>query len=351
MTNNQSFYQQLINVLQRESVVMATIVKVIGSAPREVGAKMAVCGDGNIIGTIGGGAGEGEVIERSLKVLETGEKQLIEIDLTGTSGEDVRGICGGKVKIWLEKWSEWEIALVEQILESFRLGQTVKLITPFTKYTRPYLIGDLDFSRERDFFSELESLPHLQFIETIQPSPTLLIVGGGHVGVALAKVASLAGFQIAVQDDRAEFVTSQRFPQALHLFQSINTALDTLAQSQLYVALVTRGYPQDLEAMQTLLQRPVVYQYIGAIGSQKRIRTLYQVLQQQGIPLERLQDIYAPIGLDIGALTPEEIAVSICGELIKVRRGGTGKSLSQRLQNLSARSRIHLEELAYAPLP
>jgi xanthine dehydrogenase accessory factor len=107
---------------------------------------------------------------------------------------------------------------------------------------------------------------------------------------------------------------------------------------------------QDLEALQAILQRPCAYQYIGAIGSQKRIRMIYQALQQQGLYLDKLPNFYAPIGLDIGALTPEEIAVSICGELIKVRRGGTGLSLCDRVQH-SKSSKVHIGELLYAKLP
>ena len=142
MTNNQHFYQQLKSILEREPVVIATIVKVLGSAPREVGAKMAICQDGSIIGTIGGGAGEGKVIKQALKVFETGKKQLVEIDLTGTPGKDIQGVCGGKVQVWLEKWSgEKALTLVEQILELFKTGQSGTLVTSFIKNTQPYLMG------------------------------------------------------------------------------------------------------------------------------------------------------------------------------------------------------------------
>lgn len=324
--SDRTFYQQLKRKIESEAVVLATIVKVNGSTPREVGAKMAVCADGSIIGTIGGGAGEGKIIQQALAVLKTGEKQLVEIDLTGTPGKDIQGVCGGKVQIWLEKWSGVKaIALVEQILELFKTGQSAKLITLFTDEAEPYLIGDRKYGRTavRPYTSD-------QFIETIQPEPLLLIIGGGHVAVALAQIASFAGFQIVVQDDRPEFITPQRFPQATFLFGSINKTLDTLAaHSQIYIALVARGYSQDLEALQAILQRPLDYQYIGAIGSQKRIRMIREALQRREIPSQRLQNFYAPIGLDIGALTPKEIAVSICGELIKVRRGGTGLSLCE----------------------
>lgn len=339
--SDRTFYERLKDRLERESVVVATITEVIGSAPREVGAKMAVCQDGSIIGTIGGGAGEGKVIERALTVFKTGNKQFVEIDLTGTLGKDIQGVCGGKVRVWLEKWTKRAIVLVEAILELFETGQSAKLITPFNQNIRPYLIGTQNFSRERDFWQEIASLPTRQFVETILPSPILLIIGGGHVAVSLAQIAHLAGFAIALQDDRPQFVTEPRFPQAILRSRSITEILAKIGnQAQLYVALVTRGYQQDIEALQVLLQSPLAYQYIGAIGSQKRIHLIHRELQRQEIPIARLPNFYAPIGLDIGALTPEEIAISICGELIKVRRGGTGLSLCERMQNSQMRS-IH----------
>lgn len=326
MTSSQHFYQQLKKALAQESVVVATVVKITGSAPREVGAKMAVRPDGSIIGTVGGGAGEAKVIEQSLTIA-AGEKRLVEIDLTGAPNRDVQGVCGGKVQLWLERWSGREaIALIDQILELFNSGKSGTLVTPFErdrtaspqKNHHPYLTNEHS-STDPDLDA---------FIEIIQPSPVLLIVGGGHIAVSLAQMASLSGFQIAVQDDRPEFVTAQRFPQALLLSQSTAEALDRLAaHAQLYIALVTRGYSQDIEALQTILHRPLAYQYIGAIGSQKRIRLIRQKLEQQGLSVEKLTAFHAPIGLDIGALTPPEIAVSICAELIKIRRGGTGLSL------------------------
>ena len=334
MTNDRAFYQQLKDKLEQEPVVLATIVKITGSAPRELGAKMVICQDKSIIGTIGGGAGEGKVIEQALSVLETGNKQLVEIDLTGASGRDIQGVCGGKVQVWLEWMGEGAIALIEQILNLLAAGKVGKLVTPLLADQQPYLIEDSD-----------RTLPPDYLVEIIQPPPLLLIIGGGHVAVALAKVVSLVGFQVAVHDDRPEFVTSQRFPNALLFCGPITEALDRLTGSQIYIALVTRGYQQDLIAMQTILERPLAYKYIGAIGSQKRIRMICQALQQRGIPVERLNQFYAPIGLDIGALTPAEIAVSISAELIKVRRGGTGLSLSERMEtqpHAKVAQRVHL---------
>jgi xanthine dehydrogenase accessory factor len=346
MTSLRNFYQQLRSILETEAVVVATIIKVIGSAPREVGAKMAICADGSIIGTIGGGAGEGKVIQEALQVFKTDSKQLVEIDLTGTPGKDIQGICGGKVQLWLEIWKgKNALALVEQILNLFQTGQSGKLVTPLITNANPYLNVENSSLENR----RLAKCPYT-FIETIQPAPILLIIGGGHVALALAVIAHFSGFQIAVQDDRPEFITPQRFPQATFLFSSIDRALNTLAtHSQIYIALVTRGYPQDIAALQAILQRPLAYQYLGAIGSQKRIRMIHRELEQQGISIAKLSNFYAPIGLDIGALTPEEIAISICGELIKVRRGGTGLSLCDRVQH-SKLAKVHIGELLYAKL-
>ncbi|MBE9042952.1 XdhC family protein [Pleurocapsales cyanobacterium LEGE 10410] len=340
--NDRTFYQQLKCYLKSNPVVLATIVEVVGSAPREVAAKMAVFQDKTTIGTIGGGAGEGKVIQQASIVLKTGKKQLIEIDLTGAPGKDIQGVCGGKVRVWLERWSgEGAIALVEQILELLKIGQSANLVVPFAENAQPYLTCEpLPHSEYRRFAKNSS-----QFIETIQAPPTLLIIGGGHVAVALSQIASFAGFQIAVQDDRPEFITPQRFPQAMFLFDSLDETLDSLAtHSQIYLALVTRGYAQDLAALQAILQSSLTYQYLGAIGSQKRIKMIRQALQQQGLSLE-LSNFYAPIGLDIGALTPEEIAVSICGELIKVRRGGTGLSLCERMQHSQTPLKIHLPKI------
>ncbi len=348
MTSPQTFYQQLRSVLNQQPAVVATIVKVIGSAPRETGAKMAVYGDGQILGTIGGGAGEGKVIAQALEILKekdnlSANNQLVEIDLTGVSNRETQGICGGKVQVWLEIWlGERAIAQIEQILDVFASGKSRVLVTPLVRDRSSYLANEQALDQHS---SLLANQAADKFIETVQPLPTLLIIGGGHVAVALTQIASFSGFQIAVQDDRPDFLTLERFPQASVFSHSIGEVLAHFSAHQLYVALVARGYPQDIEALKALLQRSLAYQYVGAIGSQKRIRMIHQAMRQQEIFLENLPNFYAPIGLDIGALTPEEIAISICAELIKVRRGGTGRSLCERIQPSSTGSKVHTKKV------
>lgn len=324
-------YQQLAQALTQGAAVLATVIRVKGSVPREVGAKMVICANGQTMNTIGGGAGEAKVIRQAMQVLQTGEKQRIEIDLTGAPQRETEGICGGQMQIWLERWQgEVAIGRVNQILAALKVGQPVTLVTPFTADQSPYLIAESRL--------EPDAIPDA-FVEVLQPPPTLLIVGAGHVGEQLAKIAHLSGFQIVIQDDRPDWASVERYPQAsLVSHDAIANLLDQLAhQSQLYAALVTRGYRYDLEALAALLQRQPPCRYLGMIGSEKRVRQIYQAMQQQGITADKLRTVYAPIGLDIGALTPAEIAVSICAELIQVRRGGSGRSLSERLRASSFR--------------
>jgi xanthine dehydrogenase accessory factor len=320
------FYRQLVQALKQAPVVLATVVRVRGSVPREVGAKMGIAGNGWVFNTIGGGAGEAKVIQQAQVVLETGEKQMVEIDLTGTMAagqRQVEGICGGKMQVWLERWQgEGAIALVQHIQALLQAGQSVTLVTPFAAERPPNLLSG--------------TAPALEdaFVETLEPPPVLLIVGAGHCGIQLTKVAHLVGFEVMVQDDRPEWANPQHYPQASQIFT--DTIAATVAQlashTQLYAALVTRGYKQDLAALEALLRRDIPCQYIGMIGSEKRVRQVYQEIEKLGISGSQLRSIYAPIGLDIGALTPEEIAVSISAELILVRRGGTGRSLSEPLR-------------------
>ncbi|XHX78312.1 MAG: XdhC family protein [Stenomitos frigidus ULC029] len=337
-----SFYQQLVIALRQGAVVLAMVIEVKGSVPREVGAMMLLCSDGSTIGTIGGGAGEARVIEQARQVLATGNKQPIDIDLSGNLNQVKQGICGGMMQVWLERWQgERAIALTNDIITFLQTGQSGSLVIPFAPDRSPHLAAPRSLhclssltpaSLEEPMTATLDSPA---FILPLHPSPTLLVVGAGHVAIPLAQMAHLLDFRVVVQDDRPEFAHAQRFPDATVLAQPIDQAIDGLHAAQLYVALVTRGYQHDLAALRVLLPRSPVY--IGMMGSQKRVKTVVQALQQECIPgltpalmTAQLEHLYAPIGLDLGALTPAEIAVSICAELISVYRGGSGQALSTR---------------------
>ncbi|MBW4482198.1 MAG: XdhC family protein [Tildeniella torsiva UHER 1998/13D] len=317
-------FQQLAQALDVGPAVLATVTSIQGSVPREVGARLVVDANGQTFNTIGGGAGEAKVLRHAQEVLQTGEKQFVEIDLSGAPQRQTQGICGGHMRVWLERWQgEAAKSLVDVILQRLQQGQAVTLVTPLDGASDPYLTENA-----------VEIDAAIAFVQTLQPPPTLLIIGAGHVGIQLAKVAHLIGFQIVVQDDRREWANADHYPQASQILTApVDKAIASLTHHQnLYAALVTRSYTYDLAALQHLLQRSIPCQYIGMIGSEKRVRQVYGAIAQAGIPREKLATIHGPIGLDIGALTPEEIAVSIGAELIMVRRGGTGRSLSERLR-------------------
>ncbi|MEM9817038.1 MAG: XdhC family protein [Cyanobacteria bacterium P01_D01_bin.6] len=314
-----ALYQKLAEKLRSQPVVIATVIETKGSVPREVGAKMLIGADW-IFDTIGGGAGEAKMIAQGRSLLETGQKQRAHIDLTGEVNALKEGICGGQMSLWLERWSGPEaLNLAESIVLALQKGQSLQLITPFSTEETPIMGPAVRVAVNRQ-------LTPTALIECLTPPPLLLIVGAGHVGEALAKVAHLAGFQIAIQDERSQFANPDLYPQASFIFTA---AIDQILQQvnqypALYVALVTRGYPFDLAALASILEQNIACRYIGMIGSQKRVQIVLRSLREQGISDAQLDSLHAPIGLQIGALTPGEIAVSICAELIQVRREAEG---------------------------
>lgn len=302
-------FRRLSEILQiGEAAVLATIVETKGSTPREIGAKMIVRRNGEIFGTIGGGAGEAKIIVAAQAVFRTGEKQLIEIDLTTAEAE---GVCGGTMRIWLELWrGEKALFFVNQILQNLENQIPVCLVTPLAQDAAPHYLAENEIGAKN------------AFVETLEPAPLVLIIGAGHVGIELAKLAAAVGFEIAVQDERADWANSKNFPSAkLILNEPVATAINRLrSRKRLFVALLTRGYAYDLSALEAILRESVDCVYLGMIGSRRRVQTVFREMRKRGFSEDELKYIRAPIGLEIGALTPAEIAVSITAELISERR-------------------------------
>jgi xanthine dehydrogenase accessory factor len=309
-----NFYQQLTEVLKQTPVVLATVSSVQGSVPREVGAKMFIYGEGRTFGTIGGGAGEAKVCQQALEVLQTGKKQFVEIDLSGSPNRQTQGVCGGMMLVWLELWlGSDRLNLVNQIIDILTSGGCGALVTPFDVVEKPHLQT-----------IDVPTFPLLKnnaLVEPLITPPTLLIIGAGHIAVSLAQIGKIIGFQVIVQDERPDFANRERFPEASVLLAEPIAIIQEILNKRpnLYVTLVTRGYQQDLDALRLLWYRKL--QYVGMVGSKKRVQTVYKMLQDEGYSPGFIKQIHAPVGLNIGALTPEEIAVSICAELIQVRRG------------------------------
>ena len=236
---------------------LCTVVRTSGSVPRHAGTKMLVGADGAMLaGTVGGGEMESRVIEQAKRALSDGKARLQSYQLANPQAGDP-GVCGGEVEV---------------------------------------------------------------FIEPLLTSPTLVIFGAGHVGRALTHLAKWSGFHVIVADDRAELCNPTACPGAdEYLPGPMRETLGKLSLNpQTYVAMVTRGYPLDVEMLPLLLQTPT--RYIGVIGSQRRWLTAAKALREQGIGEADLARIHAPIGLEISAETPEEIAISIMAEIIQARR-------------------------------
>lgn len=333
------FYRRLAEALRIErAVIVATVIEAKGSAPRETGAKMFICADGRICDTIGGGAGEAKVIRRAKEILRNDSErivenssakhvvenesttQLVEIDLSGAPHRATEGICGGRMKVWLERWEGARaISLVEEILSRLESGRDCVLATPLNASDPPYLLPDGEPAPTTNVF-----------VDRLRTPPVLLIVGAGHVGIELARAAERIEFQVVLQDDRSELQNHSRLPDGIKFLAE--PFAETIArfsnQQQLYVALLSRAYHLDLEALRLILKRELLCKYVGMIGSERRVRQVFQTLADEGFSAADLSSIHAPIGLKIGALTPAEIAVSIAAELISIRRGDATKILS-----------------------
>lgn len=256
---NEDVLAELVRALQRgESAALVTIVSAQGSTPQRTGAKMLVFADGRTLGTIGGGCYESDALWKAIEALRTRTPRLVRYDLTDDFAEESGLICGGQMQV---------------------------------------------------------------YIEPIEPAPDLYIVGAGHVAQHLAASARPVGFRTHVVDDREKFANRDRFPDADDIVvDAIPEWLGrTVFAPNAYVVIVTRGHRYDLDALRVLAVRDL--RYLGLIGSRAKVARIYDALVAERMPLERLLCVHAPIGLDIGAVTPEEIAISILAELVAVRRG------------------------------
>jgi xanthine dehydrogenase accessory factor len=256
---NQEVFAALGEALARaEDVALITIVATNGSTPQRVGAKMLVYADGRTVGTVGGGCYENDAFWKARESLKTRKAQRVKYELDDDFAQENGLVCGGQMEV---------------------------------------------------------------FIEPIEPAPSVYVIGAGHVGYYLARFAHEAGFLVHVVDDRDAFANRERFPTATEVVVEDVPAWLTAATlpASSYVVVVTRGHRHDLDAMRAVVGRDL--RYVGLIGSRAKVARVYEALVEEGVDPVRFASIHAPIGLDLGAVTPQEIAVSILAELIAVRRG------------------------------
>ncbi len=250
-------YEAIASLRRRgEKAVLATIVSTRGSAPRKEGAKMLVQTNGKIVGTVGGGSLEHQIYKEALKLIEGSESHLAHFELTNEDASKEGMLCGGIVDV---------------------------------------------------------------FIEPIKPLPMLLIFGGGHISFSLARIGKMVDFRVVVIDDRPEFANAERFPEADEtIAEDMTSVMQRLdINSSSYIVIVTRGHQNDTQVLEWAVATPAAY--VGMIGSKRKIQTIFSYLKTKGITQEQLDRVHSPIGLPIGAETPEEIAVSIMAEIIQVR--------------------------------
>ena len=246
-----------------EAAVLVTVIRVQGSVPRHTGSKMIVYPDGRCEGTIGGGQFEDEVAKAALEALADRQPRRLTYEFRDPEQGDV-GVCGGEMEV---------------------------------------------------------------FVEPLQVGKTILIVGAGHVGKAVAHLAGWLGFRVVVSDDREEFASSDNIPNAdgyIHgPMSEIPEHVDITPNT--YIVLTTRGVTIDVEGLPALLDTGAAY--LGIIGSRRRWETTYQALLANGVKEESLARVHSPTGLELNAETPEEIAVSIMAEIIMLLRSGSGESM------------------------
>lgn len=249
-----------------------TVIRAQGSTPQRAGAKMLVFADGRTIGTIGGGCYENDAIGKARLALDDGRSQVVHYELNDDFAQENGLICGGRMDV---------------------------------------------------------------HVDPLLPAPHLYIVGAGHVGHQLGKMAADAGFHLHVVDDREKFANAERFPAADVIVEPIPEWLHRAEiPAGAFVVVLTRGHQHDLEAMRSLAGRDL--RYLGLIGSRAKVARIYDLLLGEGLPVESLARVHAPIGFDIGAVTPGEIAVSILAELIAVRRGADTAGRSMKRLQLAA---------------
>ncbi len=334
--------------------MVATIIATDGSTPAPALSKMVVT-KGNWIGTVGGGCMEADVVEAA-RSMETEKKAGI-LKFTLNEDDMIHGlICGGSLHVLIEPVTQKDIFFYNEIAGTRNSGTDCVIGTRFSNGTIAEKIlvksgdtmaqsrAELTDAAQRAFDrteTQRITIPDGEWVlEPIPGQPELILFGAGHVSKFIARAASSAGFRVIIVDDRTQYANKERFPDADEIivteYHEISNRISLRSSS--YVVIVTRGHQSDEDILAHVINHPV--KYIGMIGSKRKIFATYEHLVERGIPPETLGHVHAPMGLDIGASSPEEIAISVVAELISIRR----KS-SSRVQHKSSSMQPLIDKL------
>lgn len=351
-------YQEIIQELDLgHEVVLATIINQKGSAPRTQGTKFLIRPDGSFVGTIGGGRLEATVLTEAPSIFSQKKNRVLFFRLKGEEVAETEMICGGEVDIYLEHFSGQDPGqrdFFQKILEVWEKGRSGLMITqvetgssaelkgkkflyvPVEGPAREYdswivpviehLPQDIKDKQPRLLTTLVDGQEKNFFLEPLIPLSVLYIFGAGHISLTLCRLGKMVGFRVVVMDDRIEFANPKRFPEADEIvaspFEEILKGYPFGPNA--FIVIVTRGHLHDHQILRTVLKNPP--RYVGMIGSRHKSQVVFKALREEGFSEEQLRSVYTPIGLDIKAETPEEIAVSITAELIQVRgQGGIKK--------------------------
>ncbi len=331
-----SLYETALDDLKSgKKGLIAVIVSGSGSTPRGLGAKMYVDEDGKITDTIGGGPSEYAVIKAAGDVIKEGKAVTKTFDMSGQKREDT-SVCGGNAKVLMYPVGSNDIPVFEALINATENRIPAKLYIwldgadaglVYTDESKEIagLTGKADEIIKACKMSDVHDDERVAYSESIALENRVILLGAGHVAYFTAMVSNAAGFKTVVVDDRAEFANEERFPGCEIIVPSAINELpiDMITEND-YVVIVTRGHNDDEAALEWALGSNAAY--IGMIGSKTKCKNIFDRLLEKGFSKERLEEVHAPIGLNIGGRTPGEIAVSIMAEIIQIR-----SSLNRRL--------------------
>ena len=354
----ESVFREAVTLAEKgESFVIATVTGTKGSTPQKSGAKLLIRKDGSAVGTLGGGCVEGDIWFAAKEILRNHEgpeyrDYYLNEDIAARDGL----VCGGTMYFLIDPvWKPEEfLSIATGVTEAYDGGETVAMATIVkrgggssevgTKITirangiTEGTLGSRDLDHVAIKTAErlapygkceqvLTSDGTELFVEAYTSPPSVLLVGGGHISKAVAPIAKTLEFRVLVLDDRSEFSNKERFPEAEQT--AIGDYVTGLQQFQITkntaIIIATRGHNFDDVALEAAARSEAGY--VGLVGSSRKVILIYEQLLKRGVPLQRLRDIRSPIGLDIHARTPEEIAVSIMAEVVQFRLGGTGRNM------------------------